>query len=174
MAIYELDGKAPRIAASAWVADTAVLIGDVELAEDASVWFGAVLRGDGEPIRIGRGSNVQESTVIHTDLGFPVTVGEGVTIGHQVTLHGCTIGDGALVGIQAVVLNGAVIGRRSLVGAGALVTEGSDFPENSLIVGAPAKLLRPLSEVQLRRLQLSAAHYVENARRFARGLRRIG
>src|SRR5438445_7625875 len=139
MAIYELDGLAPQLGEGAWVADSAQVIGDVQLAEGASVWFGAILRGDNERLTIGKGSNVQDGTVLHADPGFPLTFGENVTVGHQVMLHGCTIGDGTLIGIQAVVLNGAKIGRNCIVGAGALVTEGKEFPDGSMILGAPAK-----------------------------------
>ena len=173
MSTYQLDGDSPRIAASAWVADSAQVIGNVELADDSSVWFGAILRGDTELLRIGRGSNVQDGTVIHADRGFPVTVGEGVTIGHQVTLHGCSIGDGSLIGIQAVILNGARIGRHCLVGAGALVTEGKDFPDGSMIIGAPAKVVRQLTPEQIERLDQSARHYVGNAKRFKAGLKKL-
>src|SRR5262245_13492852 len=136
MAIYELDGQAPRLGEGAWVADSAQVIGNVELADKASVWFGAVVRGDTETIRIGRNSNVQDRSVLHADHGMPLTIGDNVTVGHQVMLHGCTIGDGSLVGIQAVVLNGAKIGRNCIVGAGSVVTEGKEFPDNSLIIGA--------------------------------------
>ena len=174
MPIYELDGVAPKIDPTAWVAPDAVVIGNVELAAGASVWFGAVLRGDGEPIRIGVNSNVQDGSVVHTDDGFPVTLGTEVTVGHQVMLHGCTIEDGALVGIQAVVLNGAVIGRGCLVGAGALVTEGSTFEPGSLILGTPAKAVRMLKPEQIERIRYSAVHYVENAARYRKGLKRIG
>ena len=145
MAIYQLDDDIPRIADTAWVADSAQVIGRVELHEGASVWFGAVLRGDNEWITVGRGSNVQDGTVMHTDMGYPLTIGEHVTIGHQAMLHGCTIGDGSLIGIQAVVLNNAKIGRNCLVGAGALVTEGKEFPDGSLIMGAPAKVVGQLT-----------------------------
>ena len=172
MAVYQLGDDAPQIAASAWVADSAQVIGTVELAADASVWFNAVLRGDTEPIRIGKGSNVQDGTVIHCDHGFPVTLGENVTVGHQVVLHGCTVGDGSLIGIQAVVLNGAKIGKHCLVGAGALVTEGKEFPDGSLIVGSPAKVVRQLTPEQIAGLQRSAEHYVQNARRFRAGLKK--
>ena len=172
MAVYQLGDDAPQIAASAWVADSAQVIGTVELAADASVWFNAVLRGDTEPIRIGKGSNVQDGTVIHCDRGFPVTLGENVTVGHQVVLHGCTVGDGSLIGIQAVVLNGAKIGKHCLVGAGALVTEGKEFPDGSLIVGSPAKVVRQLTPEQIAGLQRSAEHYVQNARRFRAGLKK--
>ena len=173
MSTYQLEGIAPQIADSAWVADSAQVIGSVELADDSSVWFGAILRGDTEPLRIGRGSNVQDGSIIHADAGFPVTVGEGVTIGHQVMLHGCSIGDGSLIGIQAVILNGARIGQHCLVGAGALVTEGKEFPDGSMIIGSPAKVVRQLTPEQIERLKGSAAHYVENARRFKAGLKKL-
>ena len=174
MAIYQLDEQVPRIASTAWVADSAQVIGNVELGENASVWFGAVLRGDGEPLRIGRGSNVQDGSVVHTDAGFPTTLGEYVTVGHQVMLHGCTIGDGSLIGIQAVLLNGAKIGKNCLVGAGALVTEGKEFPDGSMILGSPAKVVRQLTPEQTAGLQRSATHYVANAARFKVGLKKIG
>ena len=173
MAIYQLDEHVPQIAESAWVADSAQVVGRVELAEGSSIWFGAILRGDNEPLRVGRGSNVQEGTVIHADEGFPVTLGENVTIGHQVMLHGCSIGDGSLVGIQSVILNGARIGRNSLVGAGSLVTEGKEFPDGSLIVGRPAKVVRALTPEQIEQLQRNAEHYVVNARRFKAGLKKL-
>ena len=174
MALYQLDEHQPRLGAGAWVADTAQLIGNVVLAEDASVWFGAILRGDTELLSIGRGSNVQDGSVLHADLGYPVTLGENVTVGHQAVLHGCTVGDGSLVGIQAVVLNGARIGRHCLVGAGALVTEGKEFPEGSMIIGSPARVVRQLTPEQIAGLLRSAEHYVENARRFRGGLVRVG
>jgi carbonic anhydrase/acetyltransferase-like protein (isoleucine patch superfamily) len=173
MALYELDGHAPRIADSAWVADSAQVIGNVELAESASVWFGAVLRGDTEPLRIGRGSNIQDGTVVHADHGYPVTLGEDVTVGHQVMLHGCTVGDGSLIGIQAVVLNGARIGRHCLVGAGSLVPGGKEFPDGSLIMGSPAKVVRQLTTEQIDGLRRSAVDYVANARRFKAGLKKL-
>lgn len=174
MAIYSLDGDTPRIAATAWVADSAQLIGRVELQEDASVWFGAILRGDNEWITIGPRSNVQDGSVLHTDMGSPLTIGADVTIGHLVMLHGCTIGDGSLIGIKAVVLNNARIGKNCLVGAGALVTEGKEFPDGSLIMGAPAKVVRQLSPEQIERMQHGAPHYVENAQRYRAGLKKIG
>ena len=173
MAIYELDGAAPCIADSAWVADSAQVIGKVELAEDASIWFGAVIRGDMETIRIGRRTNIQDASVLHTDVGKPLTIGDDVTVGHQVMLHGCTIGDGSLIGIGAVVLNGAKIGKGCLVGAGSLVTEGKEFPDGSMILGSPAKVVRQLTPEQLEGLRLSAQHYVSNARRFRAGLKKI-
>ena len=174
MAIYELDGKAPQLGEGAWVADSAQVIGTVELGPNASVWFGAVVRGDTETIRIGRNTNIQDLSVLHADAGKPLSIGDNVTVGHQVMLHGCTIGDNSLVGIQSVVLNGAKIGRNCIVGAGSVVTEGKEFPDNSLIVGSPAKVVRTLDDAAAKRLAESAAHYVDNARRFARGLKKIG
>lgn len=172
MAIYELDGVAPQVAASAWVADSAEVMGNVVLAEDASVWFGTVVRGDCESIRIGAGSNVQDASVLHADVGQPLVVGDRVTVGHKVMLHGCTIGDESLIGIGAVVLNGARIGKNCLVGAGALVTEGKEFPDGSMIIGSPARAVRELTSEQIEGLRWSARHYVENARRFKAGLKR--
>ena len=174
MALYQLGDESPRIADSAWVADSAQVIGNVELGEDASVWFGAVLRGDGEPIRIGPGVNIQDGTVVHADPGFPVTLERNVSVGHQVMLHGCTVGENSLIGIQSVVLNGARIGRNCLVGAGALVTEGKEFPDGSLIIGSPAKVARMLTPEQIAGLQRVAEHYVENAARFRKDLKKIG
>ena len=173
MALYQLDEHIPQLAASAWVADSAQVMGDVVLAEGSSVWFGAVLRGDTETITVGRGSNIQDGSVVHADIGYPVTLGNNVTVGHQVMLHGCTVGDNSLIGIQAVVLNGARIGRNCLVGAGSLVTEGKEFPDGSLIMGSPAKVVRPLSPEQIAGLQRSAEHYTENALRYRRGLKRL-
>lgn len=172
MPIYALDGNAPQFAdrATNWIAPDASLIGRVSLGRNAGIWFGAVLRGDNEAIVIGEDSNVQEHTVMHTDMGYPLTVGRGCTIGHRAILHGCTIGDNSLVGMGAIVLNGARIGRNSLVGAGALVTEGRSFPDNTLIVGAPAKAIRELDEKAIELLRWSARHYVENGARFLRGL----
>jgi carbonic anhydrase/acetyltransferase-like protein (isoleucine patch superfamily) len=174
MAVYALNDTVPQLHETAWVADSATVIGNVRLDAEASVWYGAVVRGDNELITVGRGSNVQDGSVLHTDHGFPLTLGEGVTVGHQVTLHGCSIGDGSLVGIQAVVLNGARIGRNCLVGAGALVTEGKEFPDNSLIMGSPAKVVRELTPEQSQRLRQSAQNYIANAARHRDGLRRIG
>jgi len=174
MAIYELDGIAPRMAASAWVADNAQVVGDVVLAEDSSVWFGATLRGDTETITVGRGSNVQDGSVLHADVGFPLSIGENVTVGHQVMLHGCTVGDESLIGIGAIVLNGAKIGRHCLVGAGSLVTEGKEFPDGSMIMGSPAKLVRPLTPEQIEGLRRSARHYTANADRYRKGLKKAG
>ena len=172
MALYALDDKAPQIAPSAWVADSAQVIGAVTLGEDASVWFGTVVRGDTESITIGAGSNVQDASVLHADFGQPLVIGERVTVGHKVMLHGCTIGDESLIGIGAVILNGAKIGKNSLVGAGALVTEGKEFPDGSMIVGAPARAIRPLTPEQIEGLRQSAQHYIDNARRFRSGLKK--
>jgi carbonic anhydrase/acetyltransferase-like protein (isoleucine patch superfamily) len=174
MALYQLDEQAPQLEAGAWVADNARVIGNVVLEEDASIWFGCVLRGDTEQLRVGRGSNIQDGSVLHADLGYPLNIGEGVSVGHQVMLHGCTIGDGSLIGIQSVVLNGAKIGKQCLVGAGALVTEGKEFPDRSLIIGSPARAVRQLGPEQLETMQRIADEYVENARRFAAGLRKVG
>ena len=173
MALYELDGVAPQLGDGAWVADSAEVMGRVTLAENANVWFGAVLRGDTEAMTIGRNSNIQDLSVLHCDIGCPLTVGENVTVGHQAMLHGCTIGDNTLIGMQAVVLNNAKIGRNSIVGAGALVTEGSEFPDNSMILGSPAKVVRTLDEAAAAKLRQGAEHYVKNARRFAAGLKKI-
>lgn len=174
MALYELDGVAPTLADSAWVADSAQVMGNVHLHDNASVWFGAVLRGDTETITVGQGSNVQDGTVMHADYGFPLVVGERVTIGHQVMLHGCTIGDETLIGIGATVLNGAKIGKNCLVGARALVTEGKEFPDGSMILGSPAKVVRQLTPEQIEGLRRSAAHYIENAERYRKGLKKTG
>jgi len=173
MAIYQLGDDAPQLASGAWVADSAQVIGRVTLEEGASVWFGAVVRGDNERITIGAGSNVQDGSVLHTDMGSPLTLGRGVTVGHQVMLHGCTVGDGSLIGIQAVVLNGAKIGKNCLVGAGSLVTEGKEFPDGSLIIGSPARVVRTLDAEQIARMQLGAPHYVENAKRYATACKRL-
>ncbi|HSV80580.1 MAG TPA: gamma carbonic anhydrase family protein [Ramlibacter sp.] len=174
MAIYEFEGRAPRLEDGAWVADSAQVIGDVHLGENASIWYGVVIRGDmSEVIRVGRNSNIQDNSVLHADHGKPLTIGDDVTVGHQVMLHGCTVGDNSLIGIQAVVLNGAKIGRNCIVGAGSVVTEGKEFPDNSLIVGAPARVVRTLDEAAARKLKESAEHYVENARRHRKGLKKI-
>lgn len=172
MPIYALGDRAPEFDAreTNWIAPDATLLGRVRLGAHVGIWFGAVLRGDNELIDIGEGSNVQEHTVMHTDMGFPLTVGRGCTIGHRAILHGCTIGDNSLVGMGAIVLNGARIGSNSLVGAGALVTEGKSFPDGSLIVGSPAKAVRELDEKAIELLRWSAAHYVENGRRFLKSL----
>lgn len=173
MAIYELDGVAPSIADTAWVADSAQVIGNVVLGAQASIWFGTVVRGDMERITIGAGSNIQDTSVLHADAGQPLVIGERVTVGHQAVLHGCTVGDGSLIGIGAIVLNGAKIGKNCLVGAGALVTEGKEFPDGSMIIGAPAKVVRQLTPLQIEGLRQSAQHYIDNAQRFHNGLNDI-
>jgi carbonic anhydrase/acetyltransferase-like protein (isoleucine patch superfamily) len=173
MAIYSLDGVAPSISDSAWVADSAQVMGRVELAEHASVWFGTVIRGDSDVIRIGHRSNIQDASVLHTDAGIALTIGNDVTIGHHVMLHGCTIGDGSLIGIGAVVLNKAKIGKNCLVGAGSLITEGKEFPDGSMIMGSPAKVIRRLTPEQQSGLMGIAQHYVANAERFRKGLVKI-
>jgi carbonic anhydrase/acetyltransferase-like protein (isoleucine patch superfamily) len=173
MAVYEVDGICPKAAESAWIADSAQVMGDVVLGEDVGIWFGAVVRGDTATIRIGARSNIQDLSVLHADVGQPLTIGEGVTVGHKVVLHGCTVGDNSLIGIGAVVLNGAKIGQGCLVGAGALVTEGKEFPDGSMILGSPARVVRQLTAEQLQKLRLSADHYVANARRFQASLHRI-
>ena len=173
MAIYEVDGLCPTVADSAWVADSAQLMGDVVLGEQASLWFGVVARGDTAPIRIGARTNIQDLSVLHADVGQPLTIGAGVTVGHKAMLHGCTVGDDSLIGIGAVVLNGAKIGKGCLVGAGALVTEGKEFPDGSMIIGSPAKVVRSLTPEQLQGLRQSADHYVANAQRFKATLHKI-
>ena len=174
MPVYRLGEFQPQIDPSAWVAESAVVIGRVVLGPGASVWYGAVLRGDNERIVIGANSNVQEGAVLHTDPGQPLAIGAGVTVGHQAMLHGCTVHDGALIGIQAVVLNGAVIGPRCLVGAGALVTEGKCFDEpERLIVGSPAAVKRPLSPEQIESLAASARNYAARALRYRQTLARV-
>ena len=173
MAIYQLDDLKPVIHESAWVAGSAQVMGDVTLAEGSSVWFGVVIRGDTEAIAVGKGSNIQDNSVLHADHGMPLVIGEQVTVGHQVMLHGCTIGDGSLIGIQAVVLNGARIGKNCLVGAGSLVTEGKEFPDGSMIFGSPAKAVRQLSPEQIEGLKMSAQHYMGNARRYKSGLKKL-
>jgi len=165
MAIYRLGEHSPQLAADAWVAPEATVIGRVALGAFASVWYGAVLRGDNDQITVGARSNVQDGSVLHTDLGIPLTLGDDVTIGHQVMLHGCSVGSGSLIGIQSVILNGARIGKHCLVGAKSLVTEGKEFPDGSLIMGSPAKMVRLLTPEQIESLMASAAHYVQQAAR---------
>ncbi|MCK8484151.1 gamma carbonic anhydrase family protein [Aliiroseovarius sp. S2029] len=172
--IYELDGIAPGIAGDAFVAADANLIGKVRIGARASVWFGSTLRGDNELITVGAGTNVQENCVFHTDMGFPLTIGENVTVGHKVLLHGCTIGDGSLIGMNATVMNGAVIGKNCLIGAGALITEGKEIPDGSMVLGAPGKVVRELDEATIKGLYESAVHYQENAARFLTGLKGVG
>lgn len=174
MAIYQLDEHIPQIDPSAYVTDSANIIGKARIEANASIWFEVTIRGDNELIVVGENSNVQEGCVLHTDPGQPLTIGKNVTVGHQAMLHGCTIGDGSLVGIQAVILNGAKIGKNCLVGAGALVTEGKEFPDNSLIIGSPAKAVRTLSEEDIARMHGNTRNYVERGRHFKTNLKRIG
>ncbi|WP_275788692.1 gamma carbonic anhydrase family protein [Pararhizobium gei] len=172
MTLYSLDGISPSLPSGfVWIAPTSHVIGAVHLGENVGIWFGAVLRGDNEPITIGAGTNIQEMTMVHTDPGYPVTLGEGCTIGHRAILHGCTIGDNSLVGMGATILNGAKIGRNCLIGAGALVTENRVIPDNSLVVGAPGKVVRELDDAAVEKLRISAENYVRNARRFSKGLK---
>ncbi len=174
MAIYQLGEHIPDIAPSAYITDSATIVGRVKIAGDSSVWFQVTVRGDNEDITIGRNCNLQEGAVLHADPGFPLTLGDNVSVGHQAMIHGCTIGEGSLVGIQAIVLNGAKIGRNSLVGAGALVTEGKEFPDNSLIIGAPARVARTLDEADIANLRRIADSYAERSRHFKNTLKRIG
>jgi carbonic anhydrase/acetyltransferase-like protein (isoleucine patch superfamily) len=173
MAVYQLDALTPDIADSAWVAGNAQVIGDVHMAPDSSVWFSSVLRGDTATIRIGEGTNIQDGSVLHADVGIPLTIGKHVTVGHMVQLHGCTVGDESLIGIGAIVLNGAKIGKNCLVGAGSLVTEGKEFPDGSMILGSPAKVVRQLTPEQIEGLRRSAQHYVNNKNRFKAGLKKL-
>jgi carbonic anhydrase/acetyltransferase-like protein (isoleucine patch superfamily) len=168
--IYALDGRRPQIAPDAWIAPNAIVIGDVHIGAEASIWFGTVLRGDIERLTIGAGTNIQDNSVLHSDPGAPLVIGAGVTVGHMVMLHGCHIGDGALIGIGAIVMNHAHIGARSIVAAGALVTEGKHFPEGSLILGSPARLTRPLTSEELARLPINAQRYIDRARLYRRAL----
>ena len=167
---YRLGDARVETHPDSWVAPNATLVGRVKLEAGASVWFNAVLRGDNELIHIGENSNVQDGTVMHTDMGFPLTLGKGVTIGHNVMLHGCTVGDYSLIGINAVVLNGARIGKNCIIGANTLIPEGKDIPDGSLVMGSPGKVVRELNDGQKQMLQASAAHYVHNAKRYARDL----
>jgi carbonic anhydrase/acetyltransferase-like protein (isoleucine patch superfamily) len=174
MPLYALDDVTPDLPESYWIAPDAHVIGNVAIGEEVGIWFGAVIRGDNERIILGARSNIQEGAMLHTDRGFPMTIGEGVTVGHHAILHGCTIGANSLIGMGATVLNGARIGANCLVGANALVTEGKEFPDNSLIVGAPARAVRTLDAAGIEGLRRSAAGYVANWRRFKAGLRVIG
>jgi carbonic anhydrase/acetyltransferase-like protein (isoleucine patch superfamily) len=171
--IYALDGFRPEIGRDVWIAPGSHVIGKVALEDEVGIWFGVTIRGDNELIRIGRGSNVQENCVLHTDMGFPLTVGADCTIGHKAMLHGCTIGDGTLIGMGATILNGAVIGSGCLIGAGALVTEGKHIPDGSLVMGAPGRVVRELDADARARLLKSAEGYRANARRFAAGLQAL-
>ena len=173
MAMYKLADLSPQVAESAWVADSAQVMGRVALEKDSSVWFGVVIRGDTEHISIGEGSNIQDGSVLHTDVGVPLTIGKNVTVGHMVMLHGCTVGDNSLIGIGSVILNGAKIGRNCLIGANCLITEGKEIPDNSMVMGAPGKVVREVSEGQIQMLTGSALHYVENWKRYMRDLKAV-
>lgn len=173
MTLYALGDITPSVDESAWVAPDANVIGNVVLEAKSSVWFGATLRGDNEVIHVGKGSNVQENCVFHTDMGFPLTIGENCTIGHKVMLHGCTIGDNTLIGMGATILNGAKIGKNCLIGAGALITENKVIPDGSLVMGAPGKVIRELDTQAIRMLTGSAIHYSENAARFRRDMKPV-
>lgn len=174
MAIYELGKLSPKIDAEAFVAQEATVIGAVEIGARSSIWPGAVIRGDNEPIKIGKATSIQEGAVLHVDGGCPLTIGDNVTIGHQVMLHGCTIGEGSLIGIQAVVLNNAVIGKDCLVGAGSIVTEGKVFPDRSLILGVPAKVVRELSDADIAKIREGAASYANRSAEYNKDLKKIG
>lgn len=173
MSLYALGDIAPQIADDVWVAPGCHLIGDIVLEEKTSVWFGSTLRGDNERITVGAGTNVQENTVMHTDMGSPLVIGPGCTIGHKVMLHGCVIGENTLIGMGATILNGAVIGRNCLIGAGALITENKVIPDGSLVMGAPGKVVRELDAKAIAGLRMSALHYQENAARFRRDLKQL-
>ena len=173
MSVYSLDGVTPKLADDVWIAPNAQLMGNVEMAAGSSVWFGAVIRGDNDLIKIGARSNIQDNSVLHTDPGIPLTIGQGVTVGHQVMLHGCTIGDNSLIGIGATILNGATIGKNCIIGAHALITEGKTIPDGSMAVGAPARIIKTLSEAQINMLKMSAEIYVKNAQKFASNLKEI-
>jgi len=174
MAVFELDGVKPEMHAESWVAESAAVLGRVHMHKDTSVWFGATVRGDNDPVVIGEGSNVQDGSVLHTDVGYPLTIGKHVTIGHLVMLHGCEIGDGSLIGIGSIILNGAKIGKNCLIGAKSLITENKVIPDGSMVMGAPGKVVRELSPEQIAGMQLGSHHYVEHWKRYAKGLKRIG
>lgn len=174
MALYQLDGVGPSLENdTVWVAENASVVGDVHLADQSSVWFGVVIRCDNEPVHIGARSNIQDNSVLHSDPGSPLKIGEDVTVGHKAMLHGCTIGDNSLVGIGATILNGAIIGKNCLIGAHALITEGKVIPDNSMVVGAPGRVMRTLDEAQIGMLSASAQVYVANAERFRNGLKKL-
>ncbi|HSD36938.1 MAG TPA: gamma carbonic anhydrase family protein [Rhodocyclaceae bacterium] len=173
MAVFVLDDRAPVLGENAWVAESATVLGTVQLGRNVSVWFNAVLRGDNDPIVVGDGSNVQDGAILHTDDGIPLTVGEHVTIGHMAMLHGCSVGDGSLIGINAVILNGAVVGKNCLIGANCLIPENKVIPDRSLVVGTPGRIIRQLTDEEVAGMQKNAEIYVENAARFRQGLKRI-
>lgn len=174
MSVYAIGNKTPQLSDSHWIAPNATVIGDVRLGANTSIWWNAVLRGDNDPITIGDNSNIQDGSVLHTDEGVPMNIGQNVTVGHLVMLHGCTVGDNSLIGIGSVVLNRAVIGKNSIVGANTLIPEGKVFPDGVLIVGSPGKVVRELTPDQIAGLQHAAEHYVDNARRYATTLKAVG
>lgn len=171
--IYSLGDKTPSIDSQSWIAPNAIVIGDVEIRRDASIWFNAIVRGDCDKIVIGEGSNIQDGAVLHTDPGVKLAIGKHVTVGHLVMLHGCEIGDNSLVGIGSIILNNAKIGKNCLIGANTLITEGKVIPDNSMVMGAPGKVVREVSEQQLQAMLAGSHHYVENWKRYAKGLKRI-
>lgn len=171
--LFAFDGVSPQLADGVWVAPNASVIGAVSLGENANIWFGVVIRCDNEPITIGKDTNIQDNSVLHSDPGMPLTIGAGVTVGHKAMLHGCTVGDNSLIGIGATVLNGAIIGKNCIIGAHALITEGKVIPDNSLVVGSPGRVIKTLGDTQVQILKASALHYVENAERFRVGLKKI-
>jgi len=173
MAVYSLDDQTPELADDVWVAETATVVGNVLLEEGASVWFGAVIRGDNEQIKIGKNSNIQDNSVLHSDPGSPLTLGENVTVGHQAMLHGCTIGNNTLIGIGATILNGTTIGKNCLIGAHALITENKVIPDNSVVMGAPGRVIKKVPPAQEAMLKGSADYYVQNAKRFKNGLKAL-
>jgi carbonic anhydrase/acetyltransferase-like protein (isoleucine patch superfamily) len=173
MSVYALDDLTPQLDETAWVADSASVVGNVIMAADSSVWFGVVIRGDNEPIKIGERSNIQDNSVLHSDPGSPLTIGDGVTVGHQAMLHGCTIGDNSLIGIGATILNNAQIGKNCLIGAHALITENKIIPDNSVVMGAPGKVIKSVPEAQEMMLKMSADIYVKNAKRFRNGMKPV-
>ena len=173
MSVYAIDQHQPELHPTSWVAPNAVVIGKVVLHADANIWYSVVVRGDTDTLTIGEGSNIQDGSVVHTDVGLPLVVGKHVTVGHQVILHGCQIGDESLIGMGAVILNGARIGKHCIVGAGSLVTEGKEFPDGSLIMGSPAKVVREVRPEEIEKIRASAAHYVKNAQRHQQGLKHV-
>jgi carbonic anhydrase/acetyltransferase-like protein (isoleucine patch superfamily) len=173
MPVYSIDNKSPQLADPAWIAPNAIVIGDVRLARNVSIWWNVVVRGDTDPITIGENTNIQDNSVLHTDIGIPLTIGAGVTIGHMAMVHGCTVGDGSLIGIGAIVLNHAVIGRECLIGAGSLIPEGKEIPDRSLIMGSPGRVIRQLTDEEVAKLRDSAAHYVGNWQRYVAGLKPV-
>ena len=173
MPIYTLDDISPELGAEIWIADTAILIGDIRLHSHASIWWHTVLRGDNDQIIVGARSNIQDGSVLHTDVGAPLTIGDEVTVGHMAMLHGCSIGNGSLIGIKSTILNHAVIGESCLIGANTLITEGKIIPDRSLVMGSPGKVIRELTDHEVMQLRLSAAHYVANAQRYREKLREI-